>query len=156
MSDPVSLPRSIGTKLSVVARQLRHRFDERLGKTGGTRAKWMLIGTVAANPGATQRMIATRLEVTDVTAGRLIDRIVAEGLLERREHPQDRRAYCVYLTGAAQPLLDMLARTARTLESEVFAGFSDGELELLGQMLDRLARNIGSIDATPRERETKP
>lgn len=146
-------PRAVGTKIAVVARQLRHRFDERLGHSGGgTRAKWMLIATVSARPGATQRTIATLLEVTDVTAGRLIDRVCADGLLERRENPQDRRAYCVYLTDAAQPVLRELAEAAQIFEEEMFAGFSAEELAQLDGLLDRLSRNIGG---SPLERRAE-
>jgi MarR family transcriptional regulator, transcriptional regulator for hemolysin len=149
---PANSARSISLKLAVAARQMRHRFDERVNEMGGTRAKWLLIATVAAHPGATQRTIATLLEVTDVTAGRLIDRICAEGLLERRENPQDRRAYCVYLTPAAQPVLEKLATAAELFETEVFAGFSAEELTNLDRLLDKLARNLGSSRPELREK----
>src|SRR5580658_7883475 len=86
--------RSIGLKLSVIARQLRLSFDQSAERSGLTRAKWTLIAAVARAPGATQRVIAEALEVREITAGRLIDRLCEEGYLRRDANPNDRRAYC--------------------------------------------------------------
>lgn len=148
-----SRKRSINLKVSVIARQLRQRFDERVEQMGVTRAKWMLIAAVARNPGATQRMIAADLEVTDVTAGRLIDRICADGLLERREHPQDRRAYCMYLTPAAKPVMEKIAMAAEAYETDVFASFDDNDLSTLDALLERMAHNLNNskLDACHRK-----
>ena len=147
--EPDSIKRAIGIKLAVIARHLRHRFDERIDMMGMTRAKWVLIAAVARQPGATQRTIASSLEVTDVTAGRLIDRVCADGLLERRENAQDRRAYCVHLTPAAQPLLSKLAEVAEEFETETFADIDEADLEKLNEILSKLAKNLGAARRDP-------
>src|ERR1700740_3516759 len=100
--------RAMGVKLTVIARQLWLDFDQDAEKIGLTRAKWAVVAEANRDPGATQRLIAMRLQVTDVSAGRLIDRLCAEGLLERHENPEDRRAYRVYPTAPAQPMLARL------------------------------------------------
>ena len=141
---PLSRKRSIALKLSVIARQLRLSFDQGAERSGLTRAKWTLIATVAGRPGATQRQIAEALEVREITAGRLIDRLCDEGYLKRRENPSDRRAYCVYLTPAAQPVLDKLDEVARVHEAALFSGFASEDLERLDASLDALARNIAA------------
>lgn len=84
------------------------------------------------------------LEVREVTAGRLVDRLCADGYLERRENPSDRRAYCVYLTSAAQPMLDILSQVAEEHEERVFEGFSEDDLARLDQLLDKIATNLAS------------
>src|SRR3546814_4662659 len=93
--------------------------------TGVSRAKWGLIAAVSRSPGATQRAIAAMLQVTEVTAGRMVDRLCEDGLLERRENPQDRPGYCVYLTPAASPMLDRIGEAATVYEASAFAGFRD-------------------------------
>src|SRR5580658_2549619 len=136
--------RSIGLKLSVLARQLRLSFDQTVERSGLTRAKWTLIAAVARNPGATQRVIAEALEVREITAGRLIDRLCDEGYLKRRENPSDRRAYRVYLAAAAQPVLDKLDEIAKIHEAAVFAGFENEDLDKLDASLDAIARNLSA------------
>ena len=126
----------------VVARHLRQSFDQSVERSGVTRAKWTLIAAVARHPGATQRMLAEALEVREVTVGRLIDRLCAEGYLKRSEHPNDRRAYCVYLAPAAQPVLGKLGELGKIHEGVIFAGFDRDDLDRLDILLDAIARNL--------------
>lgn len=136
--------RSIGLKLSVIARQLRLNFDQSTKLRGLTRAKWTLIAAVSSNPGATQRIIAQALEVSEITAGRLIDRLCEEGYLKRSENPSDRRAYRVHLAAGAQPVLDKLDEVAKSHEAQIFAGFDNEDLEKLDELLEAIARNLSA------------
>jgi MarR family transcriptional regulator, transcriptional regulator for hemolysin len=136
--------RSIGLKLTVIARQLRLNFDQSVKLKGLTRAKWALIAAVARNPGCTQRTIAEALEVSEITVGRLIDRLCDEGYLKRTENPGDRRAYRLYLAAGAQPVLDRLDEVAKSHEAEIFAGFDGADLEKLDELLEAIARNLSA------------
>jgi MarR family transcriptional regulator for hemolysin len=129
----------------VVARQLRITFDQSAERSGLTRAQWYVIAAVSRNPGATQRMIAEALEVREITAGRLVDRLCEEGYLKREENPTDRRAYCLYITPAAQPVLDKLDELGKIHEAAIFAGFEAAELEQLDTLLDAISRNMLSF-----------
>lgn len=143
--------RAIGRKLTVIARQLWQQFDQNMLSSGVSRAKWGLIAAVSRSPGATQRAIAAMLQVTEVTAGRMVDRLCEDGLLERRENPQDRRGYCVYLTPAAKPLLDRIGVAATIYEASAFAGFSDDDLVRFEALLDVIAGNIAGATAAPKD-----
>jgi MarR family transcriptional regulator for hemolysin len=134
----------------VVARQLRVTFDHSAEQSGLTRAQWHLIAAVSRHPGATQRTIAEALEVREITAGRLVDRLCEEGYLKRHEHPSDRRAYCVYLAPAAQPLLAKLDELAKVHEAAIFAGFESEDLEKLQQLLDRICSNLSEFRSQQR------
>jgi MarR family transcriptional regulator for hemolysin len=139
-----SRERAIGLKLTVIAHQLRQRFDQAVEHDGLSRAKWRVIVAVARNPGTAQRAIAAMLEITEVTAGHLIDRLCADGYLERREHPTDRRAYRIHLTPAAQPLLARLEDVAKIHEEQTFAGLAAADLARLDELLDCIAHNLST------------
>jgi MarR family transcriptional regulator, transcriptional regulator for hemolysin len=143
-STKYSKKRSIGLKLTVIARQLRLNFDQSVKLKGLTRAKWTLIAAVARNPGCTQRTIAQALEVSEITVGRLIDRLCDEGYLKRTENPSDRRAYRLYLAAGAQPVLDKLDELAKAHEAEIFAGFDNEDLNRLDELLEAIARNLSA------------
>jgi MarR family transcriptional regulator for hemolysin len=136
--------RALAIKLTVLARQLWLTFDQRADKIGMTRAKWSVVAAASRTPGATQRNIAARLQVTDVTAGRLIDRLCAEGFLERHEDPEDRRAYRVYPTAPAKPLMDQLGGLADAHARQAFAGLTEKDLATLEKLLDVISRNVTS------------
>ena len=136
------LKREIGLRMNVLSRRMRNRFDRQVSEHNVTRSQWTMIVVVARNPGATQRVIAEALEMSEASAGRLIDRLCADGLLERQERYDDRRARAVYLTKAAEPLLAKLAEIAGESEKSMFRGFSPDELETLSSYLDRITKNI--------------
>jgi MarR family transcriptional regulator, transcriptional regulator for hemolysin len=121
---------------------MRNDFDRALSEAGITRSQWGMIVVVARHPGATQRTIAEALEMSEASAGRLIDRLCCEGLLERRERDDDRRARAVYLTAAAEPLLNQSAEIARDFTRAIFAGMDRAELDRLQNLLGRLYDNL--------------
>jgi len=134
--------RLLTRKLTVIARHLRKRFDQSVAELGATRSQWTLIAVVSHNPGVTQRTIAEILEISEAAAGRLVDRLCAEGLLERKARSDDRRAYSVYVTDAAAPYLDTLSDIASRNEEATFAGLSDAQIDQLGELLHLVYENI--------------
>lgn len=132
----------ISLRISVLARLLRSRFDRRVANLGITRAQWQMIVVVARKPGVTQRAIAEALEISEASAGRLIDRLCADGMLERRERDDDRRARAVYITPRAEPLLARLGEIGKEGEGVLFAGFTDDDIDQLENLLERLYQNI--------------
>jgi DNA-binding MarR family transcriptional regulator len=132
----------LGVEIMRVSRLLRRRFDRRARDLGLSRAQWQTIACVRRIPGARQRKIAELLEIGEVAVGRSIDRLVEAGWLERRADPNDRRVCRIYLTQAIEPVLDDLAHMSDEEDAVVFQGFSEAERASLGDMLDRMARNI--------------
>ena len=133
--------REIGLRLTVLNRLFRSNFDRQVAEMHVTRSQWAMIAAVRDNRGASQRTIAEALEMSEASAGRLIDRLCADGLLERQDRDDDRRARAVYLTPAAEPLLLKLSAMANEAERRTFHGFSDEELDILQGFVDRLYNN---------------
>jgi MarR family transcriptional regulator for hemolysin len=121
---------------------MRQDFDRRIADVGVTRSQWSMIVAVARHPGSTQRQIAELLEMSEASAGRLIDRLCADGLLERQERNDDRRARSVFVTDKVKPMLERLGEIARASEGRVFRNMSDEELEQLSTLLDKVYRNL--------------
>jgi MarR family transcriptional regulator for hemolysin len=136
--------RTVSLKLAVTMRQMHKSFDQRVAKIGVTRSQWTMIAVVSRRPGVTQREIAEVLEMSEASAGRLIDRLCGEGLLERKPKEDDRRAYCIHMTGKADAILDQISAIASENEKVAFAGFDQAELEQLDTYLDRLAANAAA------------
>lgn len=132
--------------VSHLARLMRTRFDRRTRHMGLTRAQWRTIACVQWEPGATQHRIATMLQVGDVTAGRSIDRLTEAGWMERRPDPQDRRAYRIYMTEKAQPVLDRLGRIGQDEERAALAGLDKTEKAELRRLLEHVLRNLTGDD----------
>lgn len=88
-----------------VARMMRTRFDKWARGYGMTRAQGVILFRLSRQPGMSQNEMAALLEVEPITVGRLVDRLEARGLVERRADPGDRRIRRLHLLPAAQPIL---------------------------------------------------
>ena len=80
------------------------------------------------------RRMVTR--VPDVT--RLVDRLESSGLVRRERFAQDRRVVLIWPTQAALDLLEVLDEPVLDLHRQQFNGLSDGELETLIDLMQRI------------------
>ncbi len=134
----------IGRLIILIGRMLRQDFDRSVSDVGVTRSQWALIAVVSRFPGTTQRKIAEMLDMSEASAGRLVDRLCADGFLRRTEQDNDRRARAVYLTDKATPMLERLSEYAKQNEMRVLRNFSPEELSEFGRLLEKLRQNLAS------------
>ena len=118
----------IGVVISDVARLLRTEFDRRVRRLGITRAQWLVLTRLHRRPGASHSELAEMMEVEKATAGRMIDRLVANGWVERRTQRDDRRVKRVYLTPEAERVHKRIWRVAEdTVECRARRSLSAGK-----------------------------
>jgi MarR family transcriptional regulator for hemolysin len=108
-----------------VARLLRTRFDQRARARGMTRAQWVILARLSRQPGMSQNELAGICEVEPITIGRLVDRLEARGLVERRPDPSDRRVNRLHLLPAAQPILEEITFYRDALLEEITEGLDE-------------------------------
>jgi DNA-binding MarR family transcriptional regulator len=142
MAESLDTRRSISLRLTVMARLMRSDFDRHAGDIGLTRSQWSLIAVVTRRPGSTQKAIADLLEMSEASAGRLVDRLVADGVLERRDRSDDRRAKAIYMTPAAAPLLERMSKHADKREARMFKGMDEAQLTHFRDLLDIVYANM--------------
>lgn len=133
---------SLGFLLADVSRLIRKRFDARARLVGATRAQWKTLVTLARHEGINQGGLADLLEVEPITLCRMIDRLEEAGLVERRRDPTDRRAWRIFLTEQAGPVLTQLRTMADELFEDVLAGITDPDRALVFTALERMRENL--------------
>jgi MarR family transcriptional regulator for hemolysin len=119
---PVSEPREFAFLLNDVARLLRTCADQKARHFGMTRAQWAVLARLQRSEGLKQSELADMLDLQPITLTRLLDRLSANGLIERRPDPDDRRANRLFLTPAAGPLMEHLDRLGNELMTTVLDG----------------------------------
>lgn len=136
---------SIGLLLIDTGRLLRKRFEQNVRGTGLTRAQWQVLKEIYVQEGLNQGALAELLEVEPITVGRLVDRLEHAGLIERRPHPTDRRAWSLYLLPAAHPLLETLKGIAAETRAELLQGMSDTEIDEAMRLFAKMKDNLVAI-----------
>src|SRR6478672_12816037 len=88
------------------ARLMRREANKRAAVLGATKAQWRVLAWLKrTGDGARQVELAEGLDVEPITLCRMIDRLEEAGLVERRRDEADRRAWRLYLTENAAPVL---------------------------------------------------
>ena len=136
--------RTLGFVLNDVARLMRKRFEQRAraASLGLTRAQAAVLANLARQEGINQVSLAQILELEPITLARLLDRLQAAALIERRPDPKDRRAHLLYLTGAAYPLLDRIFALAADVRQDALAGIAEPDRNLLLEMMLKMRVNL--------------
>jgi DNA-binding MarR family transcriptional regulator len=116
--------------------RLRERHDVSL-------PRFDLMAQLARHPGGLKmRELSARLMVTGGNVTGLTDRLVAEGLVERRDDPLDGRATTVHLTASGARQFAAMAREHEAWVVELFGRLPAAEqaalFELLGALKARL------------------
>ncbi len=136
---------TFGFLLSDTARLLRKRFDERARQHGATRAQWKALLAISRHEGINQGGLAELLEVEPITLCRLIDRMEEAGLVERRRDPRDRRAWQLFLTDKAHPVLEELHATAAELMEQTLRGISETQTRMMTDLLNQIRDNLDPV-----------
>ncbi|MBZ9989955.1 MarR family winged helix-turn-helix transcriptional regulator [Mesorhizobium sp. BH1-1-5] len=140
---------NISFVLHDVARLLRKRFEQRSRAAGLTRAQWQVLAYLSVHEGIHQNKLADLIEIMPITLARLLDKMQAGGFIERRPDPADRRAWLLYLTPKAHPLVEVMRSNGQKTREEAFTGLSaDAQRQLL-QTLCLIKSNLLEACAQP-------
>jgi DNA-binding MarR family transcriptional regulator len=142
--------RQLVTQLVESSRILRNYIDHRAKQRGTTRAQWVVLFRLRAQEGLSQVDLADVLELQPISLVRLLDRLVEQGLLERRHDPRDRRANRVYLTAAGRQLVDELDELRDAIAADVLHDIPDDAVAASLATLRELKERIKTLS------ETKP
>jgi MarR family transcriptional regulator for hemolysin len=137
-----SLEREIGFALHDAARLLRTFADQRARDLNMTRAQWAVLVRLQRCEGVKQAELAESLDLAPITLARLIDKLTASGLVERRDCVGDRRAHRLHLTDRAGPVLEQLGAVGERLMGSALAGLEPETLATLKQGLERIKLNL--------------
>lgn len=124
--------------LNDVARLLRVDADKRARAHGMTRAQWAILIWLERQPGITQKELAEILEVEPISVARLIDRLEARGMVERRPDPRDRRIWRLHLRRPAYPVLREIDHQREDMTRMVTDGIDDGAVDSMRGVLLRM------------------
>jgi MarR family transcriptional regulator for hemolysin len=139
--------RNCGFLLKEVSRRFVNRFEVRAREISLNLAQAKTLVRLEKNEGVSQARLAELAEVDPMTMVRILDRMEAEELLERRPDPADRRARCLYLTAKAKPILSEIWRLSEEVRGELFAGVSTAEREQFMDVLERIYDNIFKLSS---------
>ena len=129
-----------------IRRRLRDTFDVTL-------PRFDLMAQLDKNPnGMTLGELSSRMMVSNGNVTGLVERLVADGLIDRRAAPKDRRSQIVSLTAEGRRAFRAMARTHENWIAEIFGELSAGDIDMLMKMLAKAKTSTADAISAEKDR----
>lgn len=138
--------RSFGFLLKDASLLYVQRFEQRAREHSLTLAQCKALVHLAKNEGISQARLGQLTDIEPMNLVRILDRMEADGWLERRADPADRRARRLFLRSKAKPLVEEIWHLADLTRAEAFAGIGKRQRELFVEQLERIRANLASLE----------
>jgi DNA-binding MarR family transcriptional regulator len=125
-----------------VLRLMRSEFRRQATGLRLTPALSRLLFYVDQQPGCSQAELASFLDVTSATVGRMIDRLEAGGFVSRRADASDRRAFRIHLDIAAGPLVARMHEALAGTGEKAMLGIATDDQAAMRRTLERMRANL--------------
>ncbi len=122
-----------------VGRLIAHNYDSR---SGLSRNQTRVIIALLQSDGQTQTDLATELCIHKVSTGIYISELEEMGLVERRPHPLDGRAKCIFLTQLLHNLRGGGNKIVKELHKGICEGMSDDDYQNLLKYMRTMQANL--------------
>ena len=154
-SARMDLFKNVGYLLTDMSRRYVARFERHAEEISLTLMQCKVLFHLSRNQGASQSRLCELAEVEPMMMVRILDRMEADKVVERRQDPDDRRARRLYLTRKAAPLLAEIDRISEITRNEIFADVSKLDREAFLKVLERVHQNECALEAATRPVEAR-
>nr|WP_320049389.1 MarR family transcriptional regulator [uncultured Desulfuromonas sp.] len=130
-------------RLGVITRHWRQILDQVIESSGLTEATWRpLFHLHLLGDGTRQKDLAESLGIKGPSIVRLLDALLAKGLIRRHEDLHDRRAKQLFLTEQGQKLVTQIHTIILDQESTLLHMFTDDEIATVMSFIERLEQAV--------------
>jgi DNA-binding MarR family transcriptional regulator len=136
---------TFGFLLKDVSRLFSRNFERRCAEIGLTLPQCRVLGYLQRNEGISQARLAELTDSDPMTLGRLLARMEAGALVERRRDPNDGRAHSLHLGPKSGPLLGQIWRLSDRARAEALAGLDAAARSQLVTLLQRIRGNLEDL-----------
>lgn len=136
-------------RLQSGARQSRTALAARLLQTGLYAGQDQIMMALSDEDGQTPGGLASRLGVRPPTITKTINRLQAQGFLERHASDADSRQAHIFLTESGREAIRVIEKSLRKTEKQALRGLDKKEQKTLLKMLSRIEANLTSVDPAP-------
>jgi MarR family transcriptional regulator, lower aerobic nicotinate degradation pathway regulator len=134
----IDIGKSLGFLLAKAYQRACVLFKEEFEGHDLTPQQFGLLGFLWQEDGVTQAELSAKSQIDRTTMGGLIDRLEKEGLVARRSHPEDRRAYRICLTEKGKALEPELTLLGLKVQEKFSAKLDPQEVETLQSLLEKI------------------
>ncbi|MBX3598042.1 MAG: MarR family transcriptional regulator [Rhizobiaceae bacterium] len=139
-------------RLQSAARLSRTVLAARLNGHGYYAGQDQIMLTLSHQDGQSPSELASRLGVRPPTITKTINRLQAQGVLEKRASPDDARQTHIFLTDAGRETIKAIEKSVKKTEKQALRGLDKKDQKALAKYLAKIEANLaGAISVEPEE-----
>lgn len=136
------LEESLGFILNKTNTKLKNQLFQRFKEDDITPEQWSVLTCLWQQEGVSPKELADLICKDKPNTNRILEKLQAKGLILRKLHPTDRRAYQIYLTERGWAIKDKLIAKVTQLQEEVTAGLEQAKVEEMKRLLNHMYTNL--------------
>ncbi len=137
-----------------VTRLHRSVIEHQLEGTGVYRSQHQILMYVSNNPNVSQKDLAKMYGVSGATIAVSLKKLEKGGYIKRMVDQDDNRCNQICITEKGRTVVEESVLIFQRLESCMFEGFSEHDMNVLGNLLDRIYGNLDrDLQPVPSEAE---
>ncbi|PSM16945.1 hypothetical protein C7T96_17930 [Nitratireductor sp. StC3] len=131
--------------ISFLQRLNRDQMESALRPSGLKLTGWRILSCLDERGPMSLLDLAELSVIERTVTSRLVDRLIADGLVSKQAFSHDKRISIVAITGKGRGLLEASNLGVRTLRAQLFRDFSDDDYRQLCRLLQRMKANAQSL-----------
>lgn len=147
--------KSFGKYVTGIYRHLQIIINHELNPYDLGSGQYVFLGTLAKHEGISQKELSELIKIDKTTTTKAVKKLEAEGYIERRTDPNDKRYNHLYLTErgrAFAPIMhEKLRKTTAILTKNMTDEQKDMAYDMLQIMMDNAVEAVEAIRASEKE-----
>jgi DNA-binding MarR family transcriptional regulator len=107
-----------------------------------TKGQYLYLVRICENPGIIQEKVAEMIKVDRTTAARAIQKLEINGFIEKKDDQQNKKIKKLFPTEKGKTVYPFIKRENDYSNSVALEGFSEEEVEIIFNLLQRVRKNI--------------
>jgi DNA-binding MarR family transcriptional regulator len=140
-------PQGILLLLTQAVRRRQARLDRRLAPEGLNLLRYQVLAIIRRMPGCAMSALACHAAADRTTLTRNVDQLAAQGLVERRANPRDRRQVRLDLTPRGQSALERAGQIVAQEDARLFEALAPGDAGALAHGLEPMVAALAGEEA---------
>ena len=150
----LDLESSPGALIFLASKSMERLAEVAMKKQLGlTPAQWKIILALSITDGLAQKELADKIYIDSSTLVPIIDKMVENGLVERKSDSKDRRLNRIFLTKKSESTVDSIIMIVLQLRKMIYRGISETQLGPVTSILKTIIQNsetaLSDIKSSP-------
>ncbi|WP_026695344.1 MarR family winged helix-turn-helix transcriptional regulator [Peribacillus kribbensis] len=129
-------------EIGMIARALDSISNIEFKEFDLTKGQYLYLVRICENPGIIQEKLAEMIKVDRTTAARAIKKLDMNGFIEKKEDPHNKKIKKLFPTDKGERVNPFIKRENEYSNTIALEGLSEGEIENLSGLLQRVRKNI--------------